>query len=400
MSKSIQALREERTAKAREFRNILDKNTGSLSAEEKGKLNELQAEIDGLEETIGFHEKALDMAAEKKVVGAVSQLAKDKPGDAKAQVFDKWLRGGLESLNAEERQVLRNTMSTGTGSEGGYTVPTETARTVLDALKAFGGMREVSTVITTSAGHEMTYPTSDGTSEEGEIVGENDSAGKGDVTFGTKSLVVYKFSSKVVTVPIELLQDSSIPIESFVNGRLAQRLGRIQNKKFTVGTGSGEPTGIVTAISVGKTGASGLDTSVDYDSLVDLVHSVDPAYRKSPQCGLMFHDYTLRDIKKIKDEQGRPIFLPSVDVKDPATILSYPYTINQDVAQMAANAKSILFGDFSKYVIRDVLAILLRRYTDSAYDEKGQVGFLAWMRSGGNFMDVGGAVKAFKNAAN
>jgi predicted phage gp36 major capsid-like protein len=39
------------------------------------------------------------------------------------------------------------------------------------------------------------------------------------------------------------------------------------------------------------------------------------------------------------------------------------------------------------------------RFTDSAYTKLGQVGFLAWMRSAGNFIDVGGAVKLFVNAA-
>ena len=66
---------------------------------------------------------------------------------------------------------------------------------------------------------------------------------------------------------------------------------------------------------------------------------------------------------------------------------------------MAANAKSLLFGDFSHYVIRDVMAVQLFRMTDSKYTEKGQVGFLAFMRSGGAMVDVGGAVKAYQNSA-
>lgn len=397
---SIQTLREERTAKAREYRNILDKNPGKLTAEEQEKLTALGADIEALEQTISFHERAQDMAVEKQAQDAAGQLAKDNPQNATAQIFCKWLKGGDKALTAEDYQTIRNTMSTGTGDQGGYTVPTETASQVIDAMKKFGGMRQVATVISTAGGHEINWPTSDGTSEEGEILGENTSAGEAsDPTFGTKPLVVYKFSSKPVACPIELLQDTTIQLESFINNRLAQRLGRITNKKFTLGSGSGEPTGIVTAVSVGKTGASGLDESVDYDSLVDLVHSVDPAYRELGGCRFMFHDLTLRDIKKIKDEQGRPIFLPSVDVKDPASILGYGYTINQSVAQMAANAKSILFGDFSHYVIRDAMAVQYFRFNDSAYASKGQVGFLAFLRSGGNYMDVGGAVKAFKNAA-
>jgi HK97 family phage major capsid protein len=80
-------------------------------------------------------------------------------------------------------------------------------------------------------------------------------------------------------------------------------------------------------------------------------------------------------------------------------LLGYPITINQDVASMAASATSILFGDFSFYTIRDAMAVEMFRFTDSAYTKLGQVGFLAWMRSGGNLIDVGGAVKLFVNAA-
>lgn len=396
---SIQKMREERTAKAREYRNILDQNPGVLNNEVKAKLDGLSQDIDGLEDSIARHEKVMAYEAEKKVMDAADSLAKDKAGNPMAQVFAKWVKGGDKALSSEDWQAVRATMSTGTGSEGGFTVPTETAKTLIDALKKFGGMREVSTVISTSAGHEMSWPTSDGTSEEGEILGENEAADDADPVFGTKPLVVYKFSSKVVTVPIELLQDSTIDIEAFIRSRLAQRLGRITNKKFTIGTGSGEPTGIITAATRGVLGGSGYDDNLDFDHLIDLEHSVDPAYRESGNCRFMFNDSTLKVLKKLKDEQSRPIWLPGVDVKEPSSILGYRYTINQQVAAMAANAKSVLFGDFSHYVIRDAMQVTYSRYTDSAYDKKGQVGFLAKLRSGGNFMDVGGAVKYFQNSA-
>src|SRR3546814_2283303 len=114
----------------------------------------------------------------------------------------------------------------------------------------------------------------------------------------------------------------------------------------------------------------------------------------------MMADGSVKTIKKIKDSQGRPIFIPGYDPANNGkldTLLGYPIKINQSVAVMAANAKSIAFGDMSKYVIRDVMDIILQRYTDSAYAKKGQVGFLAWLRSGGNLMDVGGAVKLYQN---
>ena len=390
---SIQSLREERTAKAREYRNILDNNSGPLSDEVKTKLDELEAGITGIEDRIAREQRVLDLEAEKVAVEAVAERTKTPTKD----LFSKWLRNGDRGMTSEDWQTIRNTMSTTTPAEGGYTVATEVATYVMDAMKAFGGMRQVATILRTDQGNPMTWPTSDGTTEVGEILAENASATDLDVSFNTKNLPVYKYSSKVVTVPIELLQDSNVDIEAFVRARIAQRLGRITNTHFTTGDGSSKPTGIIAAASVGKTGASGQTTTVTYADLVDLEHSVDPAYRVN--CKWMFHDTTLKALKKILDSQNRPLWLPGISVKEPDTILGYTYQINQDVAVMAASAKSIAFGDLSKYVIRDVMAMTYYRFDDSAYAKKGQVGFLAFLRSGGNFMDVGGAVKLYQNAA-
>ena len=390
---SIQSLREERTAKAREYRNILDNNSGPLSDEVKTKLDELEAGITGIEDRITREQRVLDLEAEKVAVEAVAERTKTPTKD----LFSKWLRNGDRGMTSDDWQAIRNTMSTTTPAEGGYTVATEVATYVMDAMKAFGGMRQVATILRTDQGNPMTWPTSDGTTEVGEILAENASATDLDVSFNTKNLPVYKYSSKVVTVPIELLQDSNVDIEAFVRARIAQRLGRITNTHFTTGDGSSKPTGIIAAASVGKTGASGQTTTVTYADLVDLEHSVDPAYRVN--CKWMFHDTTLKALKKLLDTQNRPLWLPGISVKEPDTILGYAYQINQDVATMAASAKSIAFGDLSKYVIRDVMAMTYYRFDDSAYAKKGQVGFLAFLRSGGNFMDVGGAVKLYQNAA-
>lgn len=397
---SIQHLREERTAKAREYRNTLDTNPGKLPEEVVAKLDALEGEISALDERIAREERVIQFAADEvAAMGAADQVARNAGKgslDAKA-LLDKWMRGGDKALSAEDWTAIRNTMSTTTNSEGGYTVATEVASVVLDALKAFGGMRNVATVIRTAQGNPMTWPTSDGTSETGEILAENAGATDADPSFGTKSLPVYKYSSKVVTVPIELLMDTSVDMEAFVRGRIAHRLGRITNTHFTTGDGSSKPTGLIGAVSVGKTGASGQTASIIYDDLVDLEHSVDPAYRVGAKW--MFNDAILKLIKKLKDSDNRPIWLPDVAGNAPSTILGYGYQVNQDVATPAASAKTVAFGDMSKYVIRDVMALTYYRFDDSAFAKKGQVGFLAFLRSGGNYMDVGGAVKVYQHPA-
>ncbi len=394
---SIQDLREERNEKAREYRNLLDKQPEDtkIPKEVQDTLDTLIEDIDRLDSRVKAEEKILDRAADD-LAKDQAREAIDKDPKSPSALLAKWMIGGDNALTAEDWQVVRNTMSTGVGSEGGYTVDTELAKDVLEALEDFGGMREVATVIHTAQGNPINWPTTDGTSEEGEIVDENASASDENISFGIKSFPVYKFSSKVVTVPIELLQDSSFNLNPFINGRLAQRLARSNNKYFTVGTGVNQPEGIVTASSQGAIAAA-VD-EVAWEELVDLEHSVDPAYRKFG-CRFMFHDDTLRDIKKMKDNQGRPLWMPDIIGSEPATFLKYGYTINQDMSPMAAAAKSMLFGRLSEYVIRDVMAIIYHRFTDSAYAKKGQVGFLAFMRAGGALMDVGGAVKHMKQAS-
>lgn len=403
MAFNMTAERERRNALAKETRNLLDQNPGAeWKPEHQKKYDENTAEIERIDAAIAREQKVLDLTAENAFKDA-GLREKDGPADkGRAQaLFNKWCRGGDNALTADEWTAVRNTMSTTTDSEGGYTVPTTVATTILDALKAYGGMRQVADVIRTAGGEAMNFPTSDGTSETGELIGQNSAATDADISFGTKPLAVYKYSSKVVTVPWELLQDSSADIEGFIRTRLQTRLGRITNTHFTTGSGTGQPNGLITAASVGVTGAVSATAEITYDDLVNLEHSVDPAYRKN--AGWMFHDDMLKLIRKVKDSQDRPIFVPGYEQGNPGgapdRLLNRNITINQDIASPAVSAVSIAFGDFSYYKIRDVMSVTLFRFTDSAYTKNGQVGFLAWLRSGGNLVDVGGAVKTFKHGA-
>lgn len=401
---SIQALREQRAAKAKALRELVEK--ADWSAEKDQPVYDVgMAELDDIDAKIARITDVNAKIAEDARTGEVIETATKRGVDNRnpgLKVFAKWLKGGDAALNQDDWAHVRNTMSTTTGSQGGFSVDSEVATFVIDRLRDFGGMRAVSTVIATSGFGGMSFPTSDGTTEEGEIVAENATVTRQSVTFGTVGLPVFKFSSLDVAVPIELLQDSNVDIEGFVRDRLVTRIGRITNRMFTTGTGTGQPNGIATAAVVGVTAANGTSqvTAVTYDSLVNLQHSVDPAYRA--RGGWMFNDTTLREIRKIRDGQQRPIFVPGYETGAPGgapdRLLGAPITINQDVANMAASARSILFGDFSGYYIRDVMAMEMYRFTDSAFARNGQVGFLAMLRSGGNLIDVN-KVRVFVNAA-
>lgn len=404
---SIQALRERRAAIAQSIHKLLDDHPGEKwTAALQEKYDQGMAEIENIAAEAKRVQAVLDLIADNAETDAVrtvvDRAARDQKRPANVDAFWKLMKNGEKLVTPEEWAVLRNTMSVGTSAQGGYTVPTEVATSVADALKAYGGMRDVADVFRTAQGNDINFPTSDGTTETGELIGENTTATGADPSFGVVTLKTYKFSSKIVAVPFELLQDTSIDMEGFITTRLVTRLGRVTNTYFTTGTGISQPNGIVTAASAGKTGTTGQTTTVIFDDLIDLIHSVDPAYRALGRCKFMLNDASLKIIHKLKDTAGRPIFLPGYDgLSGPMadTILGYPIQINQDVATMAANAKSILFGDFAFYKIRDAMDIQMFRFDDSAYIKLGQIGFLAWMRSGGNFTDVGGAVKYYANSA-
>lgn len=400
---SIQALREKRGTIAAALQELVNK--ADFTADDQATYDNSMAEIDKIDASIkrivdANAKLAEDHSVESMAEGA-DRAARNKSNKAMS-VYAKWLRGGDAALNAEDWASIRNTMSTTTGSQGGFSVDSQVATSVIDRLREFGGMRAVSTVIATSGFGGMSFPTSDGTTEEGEIVAENVTVTRQSVAFGTVGLPVFKFSSLDVAVPIELIQDSNVDIEGFVQGRLVTRIGRITNRMFTTGTGTGQPNGIATAATVGVTAANATSqvTAVTYDSLVNLQHSVDPAYRAA--AGWMFNDTTLREIRKIRDGSQRPIFVPGYESGNPGgspdRLLGSPITINQDVVNMAASARSILFGDFSGYYIRDVMALDMYRFTDSAFTRNGQVGFLALMRTGGNLINAN-KVRVFVNAA-
>lgn len=394
---SIQALREQKQALSKELNNMLAAAGDKIwSVDEKKAFDTKADQVDAIDNQITRTQRVLDMQAEESFKD-VPLLDKANAAAVKSRdLFAKMLRNGPSALTMEENKQIRNTLGTGTGSQGGFSVQSDIATELIDLLKGYKGMRDVASSITTMDGAPLSYPTSDGRSEVGEIVAENTTAAAADPVFGTVSLNTVKFGSKSIAVPIELLMDSQIDIVAMVNKRIVDRVGRIQNQTFTTGT-----TGLFAVASTGKTGLTGQTTTVIYDDLVDLVDSVDYAYGAN-SLKFMFNQTTRKVIRKIKDTSGRPIWTPNYDTGivqgAPDQLLGYDVVINNDVAVPAANAKSIAFGDLSKYMIRDAMALTMFRFEDSAFMLKGQVGFVAWTRAGGNLLDTA-AVSLYSNSA-
>lgn len=405
--------RQKRAGLVKQCRDLLDKadtEKRELSADENTNYEKLMAGVDTLKGEIDREEKQDTLDKEMRASQGTQAGAAAGGNKPEAEVnaegrtlrttekkeyrsaFNKFIIGGMAGLSPDERTLINSqrenrAMNLGTPSAGGYTVPQGFYDKLTEAMKFYGGIRQSrATIMKTATGNALPMPTSNDVGNIGELVTENSPVSAADIVFGQAILNAYKFSSKTVLISLELLQDSAFDLESFIARKLGERLGRSANQYFTNGTGVNQPQGIVTASSLGKAGLAGQTTSIIYDDLIDMEHSIDPAYRNGAQ--FMFHDSTLKALKKLKDGYGRPLWMAGLAVAEPDTIGAYPYVINNDMPVMAANAKSMIFGDLSTFMVRDVMDVTLFRIAEK-YIENGQVGFIAFSRNDSRQLDAG-----------
>lgn len=403
--------------KAQEFQSRGDDKP--LSAEDRSAWDAALADVEQLSKDIETEERHQRLASvdysqvvapgadTEDVEEARARHGGEAGVEAYTAAYRSWMRDGTSELTSEERTVLRTGWVDGkelraqgvaTGAAGGYLVPPEFRAKMVEAMKFYGAMRDVAEVITTSTGATLPWPTNDDTANVGAILAENSQVTEQDVTIGQADIGAFMYTSKLVRISLQLLQDEAFNLESWLARKLGERIGRIQNTHFSTGTGSAQPEGVQTNAVIGKTGGTGQTTSVTYDDLIDLQHSIDPAYRNSGRQQWMLHDTTLAAVRKLKDTQGRPLWEPSVQVGAPDGILGSRYTVNQDMPVMAANAKSILYGDFfAGYLIRDVKDVQMLRLAER-YADYLQVGFLGFARADGTPQDTA-AYKAYRNSA-
>lgn len=271
-------------------------------------------------------------------------------------------------------------------TKGGYTTTGTLVSSIEMAMLNFDGVRQAAEVIRTSDGNPLDWPTIDDTSNSGAIVAEGGSRGTAtDIAVGQKRWSAYVYTSDIATITRELLQDSAFPWTSIIGELLGTRVARKQAVDFTTGDGAGKPTGIVTAAGTGVSAASA--TAIVFDDLLGLKHSVDPSYRNG--AAFMFHDTILLALKKLKDGNSNYIWKPGTVASEPATIDGDRYYINQNMASTIASAAvTVLYGQLSKYKIRDVNTVTVLRSDEYAWST-GKVAFVAEMRSDGHLLNAG-----------
>lgn len=380
----LHELKEKRNTIAKEMRNMHEKAGDTpWTDEQRNEWKKAKGELDAIDEQIQREEqlRALDDIDARN--NAPKKTPTQEPGsldERRSAAFNTFLRSGREGLNAEERKILAEmrAQGTSTGEAGGYTVPTTMLNRVSESMKACGGLAAICQIMTTENGDAINWPTSDGTAEEGELIGENTATGEDDIEFSSASLGAKKLSSKVIRVSNELLNDSGIDIEAFISNRISMRLWRGESKYLVQGTGAGlQPKGLNTSVT-GTVAASGA-AAFTWKDFNALKHAVDPAYRAMPGFRVAFNDNTLKLASDMEDAQGRPLWLPAVAGLAPATILGMQYAIDQSIDNIAAGKKFAFAGDFNRFIIRRIKYMVLRRLVER-YAEFDQTGFLAFHR--------------------
>jgi len=416
--REMQEKRERLVAEASALLDRAESESRDLTGDEDAKFEALHEEADLLLKMADRRQKQdqiekRDVEREERQRLERARLAgKDSP-DQRVKVykraFDKWSRGGHGLLNHEERTALEmgfsaiedlgeqgqqaigrelRVMGTTSGGSpfGGYMIPEDFQRNIETAMLDYNGVLETNLeTIRTSTGADLPWPTSNDTTQKGELLAEGDAAAEQDVVMGRVVFGAYTYSSKIVKVQRQLLQDGAFNLGNYLSERFGERLGRITAEHMVTGTGSSQPRGCVTAATDSTVNLTAAGPT--YDELIDLQHSVGRAYRRRGHW--LMADATLKLLRKLKDDQSNPIWNAGVAGAEPATILGRPYAIEDEMpAHGTTNNESILFGDFSRYKRRVVQNMILLRL-EERYAEYLQVGFLAYLRMDADLIDAG-----------
>ena len=456
---TIKALREQRASAWKQMTDILtasekrvtapgEQNVGQplMTAEDRSRYGKLETELEGLTEEIDTRSKYDAIAAKlgqpqgvelaQAGVHAGATGAAADPSATYTEAFRSYMRKGMASLNAETRSQLEGGYSSLAGAEqrdqgvgvttaGGFLVPQGFLAKITEALQYYGPMRSVANVIQTSSGQPLPWPSNNDTANVGAILAENTAVTALDIVIGSQTLNAFMYTSRLVKVSWQLLNDDAFDIETFLARKLGQRIGRIQNTHFTTGAGTTLPLGIVPGLAAGVnqrfTSPVGNTLLIPLNSLISTIHKIDFAYRQrfvasqgagnlstvggpgsigagGSSVGWMMSDTALATIRQMVDSQGRPLWQLAVNLGDPDTLLGYPVFVNPDIAVPAANAITAVFGNYqAAYVIRDVAGVQMVRL-DERFADQLQAGFFAFCRTDGQTDDTRAAALLVQSA--
>lgn len=365
-----------------ELRNETDGR--EMTAEEQQRWDTLMEDYNKADKAVEAEERYAEISrrqAEQEVAKRDRSLG-DQLGEEYRQAFGDYLLNGAMGIKPESRSAIERAGIT--GLSGGLIIPSSLASEIEVALKSYGGMFEAGSIITTAKGGDLILPTVNDTTSKATIVSEYDQSTKKAPSFGSVTLKAYTYRTPIIPVSQELLQDSAYNLDAVLSGLLADSFSRGINEELTTGSGTGKPTGVVTAaVDCGATPAA---AAIKLDDIIDLIKSVNSAYARNGK--FMFNRNTLWELAKIKDQNGRYIWHDSARDGSPATLFGKQYILNDDVADIGAGNASVLFGDFSKYKIRMVKSFRVIRLNE-LLAEYLSIGLFGFARVDGNLLDAG-----------
>ncbi|MEB3103340.1 phage major capsid protein [Ferviditalea candida] len=397
MSKILE-LREKRAKVWEAAKAFLDSKRGSdglLSPEDTATYEKMEADVIALGKEIERLERqaAIDMELSKPVSNPITNKPAPQSETKTGRATDEYRNAFWKAMRNKLSFDVQNALQVGTESEGGYLVPDEFERTLVEALEEEDIFRQIANVITTSSGdRKIPVVASKGTAswvdEEGQIPESDDS-------FAQISIGAYKLAT-MIKVSEELLNDSVFNLEQYIAREFARRIGAKEEEAFFVGDGSGKPTGILANNGGGEVGVTAASaTAITLDEIMDLFYSLKSPYRRNAV--FIMNDSTVKAIRKLKDNNGQYLWQPSVTAGTPDTILNRPVRTSAYMPAIAAGAKTIVFGDFSYYWVADRQGRVFKRLNE-LYAATGQVGFMATQRVDGKLV-LAEAVKILQQKA-
>ena len=409
-------------ARARVYAQMTELNARSeWSDDDRAKWDALNVDYTNLDKRVAAAQQMHTLAEQNKADVEQRLETQPKPSDAakdfEARQIDTWreyLLRGDKAIDGEAKNLLMTLRKAGdsvkawekrgtnviagevSATYGGYLIPITVWTELERRMKMFGGMLQACRTINTDTGGTLYWPTNDDTTATGNWLAEPRASALTveDTVFNRVTYNSYTWGT-LAKFSIEIMQDESVNLfmEQFME-IMSERAGRALNASFTTGNGTGKPTGLLTSTSAGKTAASA--TAITKAEIIDLIHSIDPAYRTGPNVAFMMHDSVLAYIRKLDvgSSDTIPLWQPSMQLGVPDRLFGYPVYINQDMdSTVAATKKTMVFGDFSKYIIREVARpstfIMQERYMDELHK-----GIVMWCRYDGKLLQSN-AIKHF-----
>ena len=386
---TINELREKRAKTWSAMEAFLDSHRndkGVLSDEDDKIYSGMEKEMETLTNEIKRMERreAMEQELNKPVNEPITSkpMAMKEEDEKKGRASKTYTKSFWNAMRAKHiAPAISDALQEGTDTEGGYLVPDEFEKSLVESLQEENIFRKLAHVITTSSGdRKIPVVASKGSAswvdEEGTITESDDS-------FAQVSIGAYKLGT-LIKVSNELLSDSVFNLESYIAKEFGRRIGSKEEDAFFNGDGVGKPIGIFNKTGGAETGVTSASaTAITADEIIDLFYSLNAPYRKNAVW--VMNDATVKAIRKLKDNNGNYLWQPSLTAGTPDTLLGRPVYTSGYVPTIAAGKKTVAFGDFGYYWIADRQGRNFKKLSE-LYAATDQTGFVATQRVDGKLI--------------